>query len=346
VSTLDVTSRSGENALYESELYLDPARAHQRLVTLVSGLEYELDSWLDRLENIDFVKYYHYNLSAQQGEDFGRAPVEQGFATLASSSHRFGAGDAVRLRISDWAVTKASYERAVRLPPAEQIFGDGRLTAPNYELEPELSHNLNLGVGLSDVRLGEHALRGELNGFVRDTRGLIQGLPLGTERVQFHNVWSALTSGLEAAAGWTSPGRWLWLDGNLTWIDSRNTSSAGPFSGFDGDRIPNRPWLYANASARVQVAGLSASNDELSLTWYTSYVKEFLRSWESAGRPDYKIVIDSQLLHSVALAYRVSGARTISTTLEVQNVGDERAYDFLGVQKPGRAYYFKAMFEL
>jgi hypothetical protein len=54
----------------------------------------------------------------------------------------------------------------------------------------------------------------------------------------------------------------------------------------------------------------------------------------------------NELLHSAALTYLVSGERTFGTTLEVQNLTNERAYDFIGVQKPGRAYYFKATFEL
>jgi vitamin B12 transporter len=346
VSTIQRTSRSGENALYESELFLDPARAEQELLTLVSGLEYELDAWLERIENVAFVKHYYHALSAEQGLDFGRAPIDRGFGLLERDGGLLGAGDALRIRLTPWAQAKASYERAVRLPPAEQVFGDGRLTRANYDLEPEVSHNLNLGVGLTDLWLGEHGLRGELNGFLRDTDNLIQGLPLGTDRLQYHNVWSSRTLGLEASAGWTSPGRFLWLDANVTWVDLRNTSAQGAFADFDGDRVPNRPWLYANASARAQLNGLGATNDELSLTWYTTYVHDFFRSWESAGRSDYKIVIDAQLLHSAALTYLVAGERTFGTTLEMQNLTNERAYDFIGVQKPGRAYYFKATFEL
>ena len=346
VSTIQRTSRSGENALYQSDVFLDPARAEQGLLTLVSGLEYQLEAWLERLENVAFVKHYYYALTAEQGLDFGRAPIGEGFGRLERDLGLVGAGDALRIRLTPWAQAKASYERAVRLPPSEQVFGDGRLTLANYELEPEVSHNVNVGVSLTDLWLGEHALRGELNGFLRDTDELIQGLPLGTDRLQFHNVWSSRALGLEAVAGWTSPGNFLWLDANATWVDLRNTSSQGPFADFDGDRVPNRPWLYANASARVQVSGLSAPNDALSLTWYTTYVHDFFRSWESAGRSDYKIVIDAQLLHSAVLTYLVSGEPSFGMTLEVQNLTDERAYDFVGVQKPGRAYYFKATFEL
>ncbi len=345
-ATLTHASRRGRNALYAGERYLDPASAQQGLLTLVSGLEYELSGWGDRLENVTFIKHYYYQLSAEIGLDFGRAPVEEGFAEVGSASGEVGFGNVARLRIADWVLAKASYERAVRLPPAEQVFGDGRLTLSNYELEPEASHNANLGLALTDARLAGHALRAELYGFLRGADQLIQALTVDNDYRRYYNIWSASALGAGAALGWSSPGELLSLDANTTWIELRNTSRRGPFADFEGDRIPNRPWLYANASAALRLSGVSAPSDELTLTWHTNYVHEFFRSWESAGRRDYKLSIDAQLLHSAALTYLVSGPRTFSATFEVQNLSDERTYDFLGVQKPGRAYYFKGVIEL
>ncbi len=346
VATYERSSRSGRNELYESDVYLDPKSAEQRLETLVSGLEYELDAFSDTFENIAFVKHYRYELAAEHGRDFGNAPIDEGFATLRNRSRKLGAGNVGRLRFTPWLLAKVSYEYAFRLPDSEEVFGDGRFVLSNYELEPESSHNANLGVAVEDATLADHALRGELNVFLRDTNQLIHALPFAIDFVRHHNVWSARTKGVEAAAGWTSPGEYLWLDGNLTWLDQLNTSSRGPFADFEGDRIPNRPWFYANASARAQVSGIAARNDELSFTWYTSYVKSFYRSWESVGRSEYKLVIDAQLLHSAALTYLLKGPRTVGSTFEVQNLTDERAYDVLGVQKAGRAFYFKATLEL
>lgn len=346
VSTLNLVGRAGENRLYESDRFLDPASALQQLSTAVNGLEYELDALSGALENVLFAKHYHYALAAEQGSEFGQAPIDEGFEAFRNSAGRFGGGNALRVRLTDWLNAKASYEYAARLPRADEVFGDGRLILANFKLEPEASHNANLGLAVADVWLGEHVLRGELNGFARYTDNLIQAIPLGIERVRYHNVWSSRALGVEAAAGWTSPGRYVWLDANFTWLDLRNTSTKGSFADFRGDRVPNRPWLYANASARLQWSGMVAPNDEISLTFYTTYVESFFRSWESAGRPDYKIVIDSQLLHNIVLGYVMRGTRVFSTSIELQNLTDQRAYDFFGVQKPGRALYFKATIEL
>jgi vitamin B12 transporter len=341
VGTFNRTSRSGRDALFESTAYLDPATAEQRLQTLISGIEYELDAFDDRLENIAFVKRYDYALKAEQGDDFGRAPRERGFAQFEKSAGLFGAGDGVRLRVFDWLLAKASYEYAVRFPEADAVFGDGRFVRANYALDPERSHNANLGVAVERVRVGPHELRGEINGFLRDTDQLIHALTLGTDFRLHQNIWGARAAGVEGSVGWTSPGNYLSLDANVTWVDQRNTSSDGPFADFEGDRIPNRPWLYGNASARFQLSAIAAERDELSLTWYASYVHDFFRSWESVGRPEYKLEIESQLLHSLALSYVLPAPRSVSTTLEVQNLTDAPAYDYLGVQKAGRAFYLK-----
>lgn len=58
--------------------------------------------------------------------------------------------------------------------------------------------------------------------------------------------------GVEGSLNWTSPNEVLTLGGNATYIDYRNTSSEGAIGTFDGDRIPNRPYVLANALARLK----------------------------------------------------------------------------------------------
>jgi hypothetical protein len=87
-------------------------------------------------------------------------------------------------------------------------------------------------------------------------------------------------------------------------------------------------------------------SDELAFVWTTRYVHEFFRGWESVGRRDRKPMVPSQLLHGLALVYLVRGnPTTLSFTGEVQNLTDADAFDFFGVQRPGRAFYFKTTAE-
>jgi outer membrane receptor protein involved in Fe transport len=163
----------------------------------------------------------------------------------------------------------------------------------------------------------------------------------------FQNVFAARGLGATGSAGWTSPEQLLALDANLTWLDLRNVSSQGAFGSFDGQRIPNQPHLLANGSARLQLGDVLSPRDELSLTWHTRYVHSFYRAWEKLGREDTKSVIPSQLLHSLALTYVLrNGPTTLSWTLDAQNLTDARAFDFYGVQRPGRTFAAKVVAEL
>jgi TonB family protein len=328
------TERTGDERREANPEARDPLSAERRLFAFVTGVEYEVDLFDERLESILFVKDY---LQLLRSED----PLSNGTLRREDrETHRVGLGDSLRYFFAEWLYAKASYEWATRLPRADEIFGNAFPVQPNLGLEPELSHNLNIGLTLDAPIGAAGALRGDVNGFARDADQLI--VLVGDEQTAtYQNVYSARSLGVEAAAGWTSPGEFLELDANLTYVDFRNTSSTGAFEKYEGQRIPNRPYLMSNGSARVQVREVAAPRDELALVWSTRYVHEFFRGWEGLGTN--KLTVDSQLLHNVALTYLVRKAATeLTFTGEVQNVTDQAAYDFFGVPRPGRAFYFKA----
>lgn len=317
----------------------DPLTAEREMFSLVSGLEYESDLFDDRLENIAFIKDY---LQQTRSEE----PLPGGiFRARDRDTQRFGFGNALRYRFVDSLYAKASYEWTTRLPRPDEVFGDGVLIIANLELAPEVSHNVNLGFSVDARDTPTGAWRADVNGFLREAEQLI--VLLGNDRVfSYQNVFGARSLGVEASLGWTSPGEYVALDGNVTTLDFRNASSNGTFGDFEGDRIPNRPYLFANSSTRFQLREVAAANDELALIWNTRYVGEFFRGWESVGLREFKQTVPSQLLHALALTYLVQGdPLALSFTGEVQNLTDQPAFDFFGVQRPGRAYYFKTTAE-
>ena len=151
---------------------------------------------------------------------------------------------------------------------------------------------------------------------------------------------------MELGAGWSAPGDVFHVDGNLTWQDFRNTSESGDFAANEGSRMLNRPWFFANASARVDLRNVAAAEDQLSPFWNTRYVGEFYRGWEEQGDPSTKDVIDAQFVQSAGVSYRVpQGAATFGLTAELDNLTDAKTFDFFGVQRPGRAAYLKGTVE-
>lgn len=332
--TPQFTTRTGDEHLLDPAVR-DPLNARQNLFTLVSGLEYEASLFDDRLSNAVFVKDYLYSASAEE-----TLPGDV-VRNHDASKHGLGVGDGLRFRFSRWLLAKASYEFTRRLPRPDEVFGNGVLVLANLDLAPEVSHNVNLGprVELRKTAIGDVVF--DVNAFVRDSDRLI--VLLGTDSFfTYQNVYRARNVGLENALSWTSPGRWLSLDGMLTWQDLRNASSEGPFADYDGDRIPNRPYLFGSWGARLRFQDVFDREDSLEPFYNGRYVHSFLRGWESQGLRQFKQSVDAQVTHNLGVSWtaRRSPMR-MTTTLEVDNVTDARVYDNFGVQRPGRAFYLK-----
>ncbi len=326
--------RDGESRVQIDPGRRDPLAITQKLFSLVSGLEHEIRLFDQRLESITFAKHY------LQTAEISEILQGTGLTDRSRDNQRFGFGEALRFRVTDWLFTKASYEWATRLPRVEEVLGNGALVVPNFELEPETSHNVNLGVELVELESIAGLWNGQLNGFWRDTDNNIR--LLGNEFLSYQNVFAARSTGVEVSGKWQSPGQYLMLGANMTYQDYRNTSTEGPFAPFDGDRIPNEPYFFANGSAQLRFRRVAVEQDELKLRWNTRYVNEYFRSWESVGREETKQTIPSQLLQAVALTYSVEGdPLALDFTSEIRNLTDEKAFDFFGVQRPGRGYYFK-----
>jgi hypothetical protein len=329
------TTRTGDERRQIDPDARDPLTARRDVFSFVAGVEYQIDVARDRVENIVFFKDYVQVLRSEE-------PVAGGTVRDRNrDTHRVGVGDGLRVRILDWMYAKASYEWATRLPTPEEIFGDAMLTLANLELKPEKSHNANLSLDIDARETKAGSWRLGLGGFLRDASDLI--VLLGNDRAfTYQNVFTARSLGTDIAAGWTSPGEYFAIDGNVTYQSFRNTSKDGVFADFEGDRIPNRPYFFANGSATVGFSDVIAPRDRISLSWMTRYVREFYRSWESVGLTQYKQVVPNQTSHTLAATYVVKGKHVeLGTTLEVQNLLAADLFDFFGVQRPGRAFYGK-----
>ncbi|HLR32151.1 MAG TPA: TonB-dependent receptor, partial [Fodinibius sp.] len=212
---------------------------------------------------------------------------------------------------------------------------------PNMSLKPEKSHNANLGINYTSPITGLLNWNISLNGFLRSTDRLIVLLS-DNEIFRYQNVFSARSTGI-AVSGFlkTANGRFK-LKGNTTWQSFRNQSSEGEFGRFKGDRIPNRPYFFANLTARYQIPQPFSNTGRLTFFLNNRYVHEFYRGWESVGLEKFKDEIPPQFTQNMGITYNFPfNSLTTSITAEVQNLTNADVYDFYGVQKPGRAFYIK-----
>ena len=313
----------------------DPLTAQRDLFTFVSGIEYDVSLLRDRIANILFVKDYYYQANSEE-------PLPGGiYRKRENITHSQGVGDSLRVRITPWLYAKASYEYATRLPSPNEVFGNGVQIRANLELEPEVSHNANLGprLELTQTRFGD--LTVDSNAFWRHSDKLI--ILLGDDRYfTYQNVYLARGLGLENALRWSAPRRWLSLDGTFTWQDTRNLSSQGTFKMTKHDRIPNRPYMFASWGARGRLPAFTGEHDTIEPFYNGRYVHAFFRGWESLGIRDLKQTVDAQVTHSVGVSWTLQrDYATVTTTFEIDNLTDARVYDNYGVQRPGRAFYLK-----
>ncbi|MEZ4471509.1 MAG: TonB-dependent receptor [bacterium] len=229
---------------------------------------------------------------------------------------------------------KAAYEYTARLPEAEEIFGDGALLAANTGLRSERSHNANLGVELVDLDSAIGRLDASAQLFYRRTRDLIF-LSQVLDSARYENISDVDTQGVDLGVRWTGFSV-LTLGASGTWLAAINRSDSGWFGRFEGDRIPNLPYLVGNLEAAVALPLPAARLERLRLYWYGRAVHGFYLFWESEGRKDGKLAVPDRFTQDVGVSLRSRGGR-LTVTGEARNVTDEAVFDNVGVQLPGRS---------
>ncbi|MGF1510740.1 MAG: TonB-dependent receptor [Myxococcota bacterium] len=322
----------GEGEFERQEL--DPAT----FIELVSGLAYR-SRWLDgRLQNDVFGKLYWLETEASDVvAGFDRGAISQDF-------FQAGWGDALVWTPVELLRIRASYEFATRLPEPTELLGDGIFVSSNPNLRPEEAHNINLAVSVVGLDAPIGSFDFSVWGFLREVDNLIL-LEAGEGLSTFSNVSSVRIFGTEGELSFRTWKDRLRLSGVVTWEEGRNTSLEGRFARFADDRIPNRPYLYVTGQAELREQGLFTTFDDARLWSAFRYTHEFFRTFASAGDPETKDVIPSQIAVDVGVVYEwetfLSGAWTLSLAFEVRNLTDAELFDFFAVQRPGRTFFSK-----
>ena len=335
------THRTADDLLIDGEF--DPALDDGYLLNIVSGLEYT-STWLnDQLENIAFVKYYHQNLRLESV-----SPSIVGIQVEQRTENNYGAGNATKYDWSNRFFSKLSYEFTYRLPDQFEVFGDGLLIQRNLELRPESSHNVNFLLNFQNSERAKQDWEVQVNFFLRNTRNLIRLFPVTTisgeiELFQNQNIFSSTSQGFELSGNWEDIIKGFTLSANTTYQRFFNNSDVGPFASFEGDRIPNEPYFFANGTAEYEFKNLLKQNDKLNFFWTTRFVESFFIAWESSGLRQFKPDVPSQTMHAAGITHRMNiNNINQALTLEIQNLTNEKVFDFFGVQRPGRAFYIKS----
>lgn len=292
-----------------------------------TGFAYEHD-FSEKLTSYSAVK--HFWLDAE-----GYAIQNLEFVPNAQEVSNFGFLQSLRYYITKDFLVKASYEYATRLPDEFELFGDFTIIRPNPFLEPEQSHNLNLGLQWNHSKINWDA-----NFFYRDTDNIIW-LRTSQFFAQYQNLLKARTLGADMEVR-LRPFEFLQITANATYQDLRNRSPRSVTGAVDdryfNARLPNIPYLFGNGEVRFNKKDLLGPGNVFSTWWSGSYVNEFFLFWEVDGNRDFKNTIPSQFVQNVGVSY-TAWANKATVSLECTNLLDEKVFDNFSVQRPGRAFY-------
>lgn len=322
---------------YLDDGIVDVIDADRKLFSFVSGASYTLDLFSEKLQNELFIKHYRQTRNSDEPDDILELKRE-----LDSSTDRVGWGNAIRYSFYDWLLAKASYEQATRLPEFHEIFGNAENIIPNVDLTEEYSNNYNASIKITELPTQYGSWNSELNFFLREIEDQILLTTINNVS-QYDNIAAADSSGYQLSSAWSSPEDFINISANYTSFDLINKADTGPYSPYRNQKIPNHPHTFYNTKLTLKWLGILSGYDEFDVQWNYRHVDEFETIWENLGKPP---TVKSQDSHSLAATYSKDFfPYTVTFTAEVQNLTDEKLFDHYGVQKPGRAYYFKTIFE-
>ena len=243
-STFRRTGRSliEKNSVLED--YDEPTKSRKN----IAGLSYRLmpsEKW-----NLS-VFGKHYNSYSEGTVQLSDNNV--GSDTRVSQSvSSFGYGAAGTYFLGKAIQLKLSYEKALRMPSTQELFGDGDLEAGKADLKPERSDNVNLSASYNK-QLGKHGLYVEGGVIYRNTQDYIKrdlSTVGGTSYGSYTNHGRVETKGFNVSLRY-SYSNWFNMGGTFNNLDTRDkekkrAASSGQNALTYGQRIPNIPYQYAN----------------------------------------------------------------------------------------------------
>jgi outer membrane receptor protein involved in Fe transport len=308
-------------------------------------------NWLNKeLESIIALKHYLFKTKGYTTDNFGMGYQSSG------DGQNLGHMAGLRWKHGNYLI-KSSYEFATRLPDEYEIFGDARLIKENMDLKPERSHNLNLNAQYQTVN-GDRNFTLSAGLFYRKVQDIIF-LQLDIPFSRYINYERAKVKGIELEASY-GPSKRFDFGANVTYQDIRRIDiKEAMFQNLEGSRIPNIPFLFGNFWLSTYFKDVLETGDRVELNWNGNYTHRFFLYaipksqepglFEKDGDIQTSLIIPrdgrlGQVSNNVGLYYHFSKPK-LSLAAECRNIGDVKLYDNFNVQKPGRAFYLKLVYQ-
>lgn len=321
---------------------IDPNTVPSTLKRNIIGAELNAKFFQDKLTAIAFYKNYDYRAES--------IDILQRNATVLPirevQDNQNGYGFALKYQLLPEVFIRSSFEKAIRIPTETEIFGDFAATLPNYELKPETSNNLNVGLQFEKQFGTEQLISFKVDGFIRDQENLIRVDQFGPENAIFVNEAKVDGMGIEISTR-IIPFKNLTISGNFTSqsneIASNGNSSSG---GSIGVQVPNIPRMFYNLGANYTVDNFLKSSNDLELFWTFFHTDRFsineVQDLDTAN-PDF--IIPKQNIHNAGLTYNLRDKK-LAFSFNIQNIFNAQVFDNFRIPRPGINYAFKINYSL
>ena len=304
--------------------------------SIVSGLTWDAKLFGRQLTNMFSAKYFHLH---SEIEDLTSYEMIEAPKKKSNTTSQIGWIEAMKYEPFRGFHLKVSYQRAIRLPNSQELFGDGVITFPAAGLKPEKSHNFNLGflIDKNDV-LGLSRLQFEVNGFYMQVSDMIKLMKqhmaagyVNAEKVHIKGIETELKLDISPT---------VYAYGNLTYQDVRDvldylpgTQAPNPTKGL---RLPNIPYLFANFGAEYH-------SDRLFKNWYVKafwdgkFTEEFFYFWELTELQKRRI--PRSFVNDIGLLLTYKNKYSIA--LECHNLMNKEVWDQFRQPLAGRTFHLK-----
>lgn len=334
-------NRKGSDKLDpEEEIYKQPKKTFKNILGL--SYRYQDKKWSTSV----FLKHYtqinkyaqSYNPSGQYGDI--------AYRNHKSKFSKLGYGITGTYFFTQNFQVKASYEKSYRLPSASELFGNLVTLEGNIDLDPETSHNYNLGASYSTPYDKDHRIDVSVNTFYRDASDFIRARLNNNQAMQImDNLMSVTNLGVAAEVGYSYKNVFS-IGASATYQDLRNNTKYVAEQTTESivyrDRIPNMPYLFGNLDASYAFSSPLNKKHDVRLGYNMIYVHSFYLFWPSLG--DQKFDIPYQISHNLNISYTLGRKNNMQLTFTCRNITDNKLYDNFSLQKPGRSFSGKVSY--
>ena len=165
----------------------------------------------------------------------------------------------------------------------------------------------------------------------------------GKFAASYVNYGKVKTDGFSVSARYAFS-KWLSVGGNFTQMNIRDNMRAamnGSTANVSyGERMPNRPYMFADSDVNFYWIGFGRKDNTLTVTYDNRYTHSFCYYSSNLGSNSDDYMVPDQLAHNITISYGIKQGR-YNISFECRNLTDARLYDNFSLQKAGRAFYGK-----